>query len=87
MTSVADTTEAAGRGSKCSLRRSFALISTAVPVLIGLLAAGSGVTGTAAQDGTPSAITDHPLVGAWLLSHPDDPGFPPTLVVFTSDGV
>ena len=41
-----------------------------------------------AQDGTPPAMSTHPLVGAWVLDGDvDDPVNPPELVVFTADGL
>ena len=53
-----------------------------------LLCGAFGATIAMAQDATPAAAEDHPIVGAWLLDTDiDDPTNPFSLDVFTSDGV
>lgn len=40
----------------------------------------------AAQDATPVAAGDHPLIGTWLLSSDPEPGAAPSVVIFSADG-
>jgi len=59
-----------------------------VVVLLSLVALlGTLIVGGGALAGQDTEMANHPLVGTWLLvdaEHPDDP---PSLVVFTSDGI
>ena len=66
------------------MRRLVTLLSVLVLVAIGGLAVGGGAT---AQDATPVAATQHPLVGAWLLdSDVDDPANALEVDIATADG-
>jgi hypothetical protein len=59
----------------------------AAVMLVGLIAVG-GAAAASAQEATPVADADHPLVGAWALdTDVDDPENPLTLAVFSADGV
>jgi len=70
------------------MRRLSALVSILVVALIGGVVLGRSVS---AQDATPVAeasLAGHPLVGAWVLdTDTADPENPPSLVVFTADGI
>lgn len=68
------------------MRRFSSLLSVVVVILLGLFAirlSGS----TSAQEGTPTAGDDHPLIGAWTAdTNADDPANAPSLVIFHDDG-
>lgn len=64
--------------------RRIGIIVLSVVLLCGVFGVNVGV----AQDATPAAAEDHPIVGAWLLDTDiADPANPFSLDVFTSDGV
>jgi hypothetical protein len=66
------------------MRRLVTLLSVLAVVLVGVIAVGRG---SSAQDATPMAATQHPLVGTWLLdTDTDDPENPLEVDIFTSDG-
>lgn len=52
------------------MRRRSVLLSAVSGALTGALAASRT---TAAQEVTPSALANHPIVGAWLVMNPSDP--------------
>ena len=52
------------------MRRRSVLLSAVSGALTGALAVGRPTT---AQEATPSANADHPIVGAWLVMNPDGP--------------
>ena len=59
------------------------LVSGLALVLAGWVALGWG-TSTHAQD---ASLTEHPIVGAWVIDvDADDPENPPALVIFHDDG-
>jgi hypothetical protein len=65
-------------------RWSFSLVAVAMLVL-GLVAALS--LGTTAQEATPSAMADHPVVGVWQWDNDlDNPGTDISLGIFHADG-
>ena len=67
------------------MRRTLVLVPVLAVALAGWVALGRG--GTSAQDATPAALADHPIVGAWLLDvDADDPANPPALAIFHDDG-
>ena len=67
------------------MRRFSALV--AIVVLAGVSGLGLVTTRTAAQEGTPTATTAHPAVGAWIVdSTADDPTDKPAVAVITADG-
>jgi len=73
------------------MRRTWPPVSALAVLLLGALAF-AGLRPAVAQDATPAAgaaaMAGHPLVGAWILdTDVDDPANPPTLALFTSDGI
>lgn len=67
------------------MRRWIAIVA-AVALVFPALVAG-GVVSIRAQEGTPVAKADHPVVGAWLTdTNQDDPANVPAFFVFHSDG-
>jgi hypothetical protein len=67
------------------MRWSPVVIALVCVVVLGVALPGSHPA--AAQDGTPTAMAGHPLVGAWVLDNDvDDPVNPPELIVFAADG-
>ena len=62
------------------MRRPILLAAAALVILAGAFALSRGAT---AQD---DATDEHPLVGSWVLTFPDDPGVPPSLYTFSADG-
>lgn len=53
-----------------------------------MLCGAFGASVAVAQDATPAADGDHPIVGSWLLdTEPENPTNAPTLAVFSADGV
>lgn len=55
---------------------------------VGIAAAALGLTSVsrvAAQEATPSAMTSHPMVGAWLVMNPGDPPHA-SPVILSADG-
>lgn len=55
-------------------------------VLVAGVALGRGA-GTSAQDATPAAMAEHPLVGAWVVdSSAEDPSDAPAVAVISADG-
>jgi hypothetical protein len=66
-------------------RRVPVLLLVVAVVLLGALAIGRPILGTAAQDAPSGAV--HPLVGTWLLTFPDEPGAGPSLNSYTADGI
>jgi len=52
----------------------------AIAAVLGL---GSRLDQTLAQDATPNAMADHPIVGAWMVTTPAGP----SLAVFFADGI
>ena len=65
------------------MRRVPVLLSVAAVALRGLAAAGRAVGARAAAP----AGAGHPLVGAWLLTFPDEPEASPRLNSYTADGI
>ena len=65
------------------MRRVPALLSVAAAARRGLAAAGRA----ASARGAALAGARHPLVGAWLLTFPDEPGASPRLNSYTGDGI
>jgi hypothetical protein len=62
------------------------LLSLVAVVLVGALALHVQPV-TSAQDATPTAMGEHPLVGVWLLdTNADDPADAPEVTIFTADG-
>ena len=69
------------------MHRSWVPLSVVAVVLLGLVAAGRAGPMTA-QDATPAALAAHPLVGTWVADpDADNPANPPSVDVFTADGV
>jgi len=67
------------------MRRLVISLSVVVVLLVGIIATLG--RGAMAQEATPSAMTQHPLVGTWIVDrHPDDPTEIPTYNVITADG-
>ena len=65
------------------MRRRSVLLSAVSGALTGALAASRTTT---AQEATPSALAQHPIVGAWRWTNaPDDP-VPYTYAIFHDDG-
>lgn len=62
-------------------------VSGAVIAFVALASIASISAPSAAQDATPSPSALHPVVGTWLLVDTEDPDEPPSLVIFTSDGI
>ena len=63
-------------------------VLAAVLALLGAFAAGLPHRDAGAQDATPDAMADHPLVGTWIVDpEPDNPANTPSLVVYTADGI
>lgn len=61
------------------------VVLLAIVMLCGMVAVGWG--SATAQDATPVAGTDHPLVGAWMVdTEPENPTNPPHLAILSSDG-
>jgi hypothetical protein len=63
------------------------LVAVAAVLALALVAAvalGPG-RGATAQESTPAAVAEHPLVGAWRIV-PDPPGPPLVLIVYHADG-
>ena len=72
------------------MRRSALPVVLLAALLLGVVfVAGRPAAPVHAQSGTPVPTTaGHPLVGAWLLdTDVSDPTNPPSLAVFTSDGI
>ena len=67
------------------MRRVPALLALAAVALRGLAAAGRAAD--AGARGAAPARAGHPLVGAWLLTFPDEPGASPRLNSYTADGI
>jgi len=65
------------------MRRVPVLLSVAAVALCGMAAAGRAA---GARDAAPAGA-GHPLVGAWLLTFPDEPGASPRLNSYTADGI
>ncbi|MDQ3656926.1 MAG: hypothetical protein M3457_17870 [Chloroflexota bacterium] len=67
--------------------RRISLLLLSVMLLLGTVLVGGGAF-TTAQEATPTDLIGHPIVGSWLLdTDVEDPENPPTLAVFTSDGI
>ena len=64
------------------MRRRSVLLSAVSGALTGALAASRT---TAAQEVTPSALANHPIVGAWLVMNPSDP-LNTRPAIFAADG-
>lgn len=61
-------------------------LSVVIVVLLWIVALDTRPSATA-QEATPTAMSDHPLVGVWLLdTNADDPANAPEVTVFTADG-
>jgi len=62
-------------------------VIAAVLALVGTFAVGRPLLDTAAQDATPTALAQHPLVGTWIVD-PEvaDPTNPPSFDVYMADG-
>jgi hypothetical protein len=61
-----------------------------VPALLSVAAARRGLSAAGRATGFRGAApagAGHPLVGAWLLTFPDDPGASPRLSSYTADGI
>ena len=68
------------------MRRMSVLVSVFVIALIGMAAVLS-VPSAVAQDATPVAAGDHPLIGTWLIdSDSADPENSPSINIFSADG-
>ena len=69
--------------------RRISLITSLVSLaLLVALLGGSWSSQTIAQDATPMAVNDHPLVGAWLIDvDTANPENPMSLATFSSDGI
>jgi hypothetical protein len=68
------------------MRRLSLLIALFVVALLGLSAVLSS-PGSSAQDASPAAMDEHPLVGTWLAdTDTQDPEDPPELVIASADG-
>ena len=64
--------------------RRMGIIVLSVVMLCGAFGASIAV----AQEATPAAGGDHPVVGSWVLdTEPENPTNAPTLAVFSADGV
>ncbi len=66
--------------------RRLAFLVSLVAVVVGLLTVGVR-SGVVAQEETPAATVQHPLVGTWLFTFPAESGMTPALVSYTDDGV
>ncbi|MDQ3224569.1 MAG: hypothetical protein M3Q75_14035 [Gemmatimonadota bacterium] len=64
------------------MRRRSVLLSAVSGALTGALAASRTTT---AQEATPSAMANHPIVGAWLVMNPSDP-LNARPAIFAADG-
>ena len=64
------------------MRRRSVLLSAVSGALTGALAASRTTT---AQEATPSAMANHPIVGAWLVMNPNDP-LNARPAIFAADG-
>ena len=68
------------------MRRVVIPASVMVVVLLGIVVARPDA-GTVAQTGTPEAMAQHPLIGAWLGdTDANDPANAPSLFIFHDDG-
>jgi hypothetical protein len=73
------------------MRRLAVLLVVSAVVLLGF--ALEGLAPTTAQEGTPVATANHPLVGAWVIdtsaedpAGPQEATVPPNVTVFTDEG-
>jgi hypothetical protein len=70
---------------RVAMRRFLISFSMVAFVLLGLVAIMN--KGTSAQEATPGAMAQHPIVGSWIVDrNPDDPTEIPTYNVITADG-
>src|SRR5688572_14222396 len=69
--------------SRASFNRRAALGS--VGAVAAVLSLGSPIGRAAAQEATPSALAEHPIVGAWLIMNPSDPPNA-SPAIFAADG-
>jgi hypothetical protein len=76
---------AAQKQGRVIMRRLIVFLSVAVVLLLGVVA--TLARGATAQEATPSAMTQHPIVGTWIVDRdPNDPTEIPTYNVITADG-
>ncbi len=69
------------------MRRFAVLVSVLTIALLGLAVAGGSAVGSAAQDATPAALAEHPLVGTWIVdTEVDNEADAPSVTVFGADG-
>jgi hypothetical protein len=68
------------------MRHFMILVSILVVILVGPVTPTANLS-TIAQEGTPNAMADHPVVGAWRFdTNVDDPANPPSYAIFHADG-
>ena len=68
------------------MRRFSVVLPVLIVILLGLFAVRLSGS-TSAQEGTPTAGDQHPLIGAWVAdTNVDDPANPPSLLIFHDDG-
>jgi hypothetical protein len=68
------------------MRRVPVLVVVMLVSLLAIIAAGRS-SPTRAQDASPAAMSQSPLIGSWQLdTDTDDPSNPPELIVFSEDG-
>ncbi len=68
------------------MRRIAAFVVVVAVLLLATVAVGVG-SRALAQEATPAAMGEHPLVGTWLLDiNADDPTNAPEVTIFTADG-
>ena len=66
--------------------RRLAVLASVLVVLTGLVAYARGTADTAAQDATPAAMADHPVVGGWRWENVTPEGTFVSYAVFHPDG-
>lgn len=68
------------------MRRLSIFVSVLLIAIVGIIAAGRSFTSVQAQSSTP--MPGHPLVGSWNANtDASNPTNPPSLFIFTSDGI
>ena len=69
------------------MRRLMILVSVLTVTLLGLAVAGGAAVGSAAQDATPIALAEHPLVGTWVVdTEVGNEADAPSVTVIGADG-
>ncbi len=62
------------------------VVPVVISALVGMIAIGSGRSAVA-QEGTPTVVSGHPVIGAWLADvDTNDPENAPSLFIFHDDG-